>query len=81
MYVYTYVALTASATRRGGRCRRGRPNNEHLYQVLVSCAIYTHTPARKSSTNFQLYYLLYKFVLQIGLGMGMSINGTAQLVL
>ena len=27
----------------------------------MSCAIYTHTPARKSSTNFQLYC----FVIQI----------------
>ena len=27
----------------------------------MSCAIYTHTPARTSSTNFQLYY----FVIQI----------------
>ena len=43
---------------------------------LLSCAIHTHTPARKSSTNFQL---LYKFVLQTGLGMGMGINGTAHI--
>ena len=30
-------------------------------QGSVSCDIHTHTPARKSSTNFQLYY----FVIQI----------------
>ena len=46
--------------------------------LLLSCAIYTHTPTRTSSTNFQLYYFLHKFVLQPGLGMGMGINGTAQ---
>ena len=31
------------------------------HPILLSCAIYTHAPARKSSTNFQLYY----FVVQI----------------
>ena len=34
---------------------------EGLTRAELSCAIYTHTPARKSSTNFQLYY----FVIQI----------------
>ena len=33
----------------------------HTEATLLSCAIYTHTPARKSSTNFQLYY----FAIQI----------------
>ena len=33
----------------------------HLFILYLSCAIYIHTPARKSSTNFQLYY----FVIQI----------------
>ena len=29
--------------------------------TIMSCAIYTHTPARKSSTNFQLYYFVIQF--------------------
>ena len=57
----------------------------HIYiykYFCLSCAIYTHTPARTSSTNFQLCYfaiLLYEFVLQTGLGLGMGINGTAHI--
>ena len=42
----------------------------------------TYTPARKSSTNFQLYYLLYTLNLlyvQTVLGMGMGMNVTAHL--
>ena len=40
--------------------------------------IHTHTPARTSSTNFQLNYLLYTFVLQTVLGRGMRMSITAQ---
>ena len=36
-------------------------SNSYNSVTKLSCAIYTHTPARKSSTNFQQYY----FVIQI----------------
>ena len=36
----------------------------------MSCAIYTHTPARKSSTNFQLYYFVIQFCSTNWLGHG-----------
>ena len=29
-----------------------------MISTILSCAIYTHTPARTSSTNFQLYYFV-----------------------
>ena len=46
----------------------------------LSCDIHTHTPARKISTNFQLYCtcLLYAVVIQTVLGMGMGMNVVAQ---
>ena len=33
----------------------------YIYIYILSCAIYTHTPARKSSTNFQQYYFVIQF--------------------
>ena len=36
----------------------------------MSCAIYTHTPARTSSTNFQLYYFVIQFCSTNWLGHG-----------
>ena len=47
--------------------------------ALLSCDIHTHTPARKVLQTSSCTILLYKIVLQTGLGMGMGINGTAQL--
>ena len=44
--MYTLLSIIHVATCRG---------------CVMSCAIYTHTPARRSSTNFQQYY----FVIQI----------------
>ena len=44
---------------------------------ILSCAIYTHTPARKVIQTSSCTISLYNFVLQTGLGMGMGINGTA----
>ena len=41
-----------------------------LRLYLLSCAIYTHTPARKSSTNFQLYYFVIQFCSTNWLGHG-----------
>ena len=38
--------------------------------VSLSCAIYTHTTARTSSTNFQLYYFVIHFFSTNRLGHG-----------
>ena len=56
----TYTLEGRAAAARGARAQRRRRDGERR-MALLSCAIYTHTPARKSSTNFQLYY----FVIQI----------------
>ena len=42
----------------------GRP------KLLMSCDIYTHTPARKSSTNLQLYYYVVQIYYTNWLGRG-----------
>ena len=49
--LYIYIILDRVALRTMITSTRG-------HVVMVSCAIYTHTPARKSSTNFQLYYFV-----------------------
>ena len=57
MYYNANICITCSApsTPEPSRWRR-----RHACMQILSCDIHTHTPARKSSTNFQLYYLLYK---------------------
>ena len=69
---------------RDGRCREillnATPRRGVDGSLLLSCAIYTHTPARKILQTSSCTILLYTFVLQTGLGMGIGINGTAQLL-
>ena len=44
-------------------------SNMHMI-IIMSCAIYTHTLARKSSTNFQLYYFAIRVCSTSWLGHG-----------
>ena len=44
---------------------------------VLSCDIHTHTPARKSYTHFILYPFVSSIDIQTGIGMGISMNGTA----
>ena len=45
----------------------------------MSCDLYTHTIARTSSTDFQLYYfVIHEFAIRTVLGMGMGMNVTAR---
>ena len=57
IYIYMYTHMYTCIHIRV----RSLPSRRRTFVVFLSCAIYTHTPARKSSTNFQLYY----FVIQI----------------
>ena len=41
-----------------------------IMMIILSCAIYTHTPARKSSTDFQLYYFVVQMCSTNWLGHG-----------
>ena len=47
IYIYIYIYVYIYMLRRPGETRE------------VSCDIHTHTPARKSYTDFQLYYFCY----------------------
>ena len=62
MCIYIYMCYLPARMGQGATWSHSCDGPSDALMMMMSCDIHTHTPARKTHTNSQLYY----FVIQIG---------------